>query len=195
MAVVSGSRHHLRLGSRHAWKPRLQHETETMLLPGLLREPFSDALWDACHATFSHAVLGGRMESSHFHSSVVLSRIGPPQTSQPIQTPSAGGHRGTRRSTVFVLVMALLSTEMHDYFALCSFQPVHVVLIKALQQVETDLRGHPSTISMVTLTGCFFHITCLLTVTGGRLGPRGLFCARVATSGAHDLFKQNRVSS
>ena len=39
-AVVSRSRHHLRLGSRHGWKRRLQHETQTMLLHCLLWEPF-----------------------------------------------------------------------------------------------------------------------------------------------------------
>ena len=51
---------------------------------------FSDALWDACFVTFSDAVLGGRTESCHFHSSVVQSRIAPPQTSQRIQAPNAG---------------------------------------------------------------------------------------------------------
>ena len=93
---------------------------------------FSDALWDACHATFSD-----------FHSSVVQSRIGPPQTSQPIQTRNAGGNRGTRRSPVFALVIALPNTELHDYFAFLLLPTRLCCLEKALQQEDTDLRGHP----------------------------------------------------
>ena len=119
---------------------------------------FSDALWDACFVTFSDAVLEGRTESCHFHSSVVQSRIAPPQTSQRIQTPNAGvviAEPVVRH--FFVLVIALLSTELHEYFALCSLQPVRVVLIKARSKWRLiHPRGRHRTISMGTLAVCFF---------------------------------------
>ena len=129
-AVVSRSRHHLRLGSRHGWKPRLQHETQTMLLHGLLWEPFFRRTVECmpCHLLGrSSWRQDGILPLPQFRCPVQ----DPPKTSQPLQTPNAGGNRGTRRSPVFALVMALPSTELHDYFALCSVLAVHFAWIKA----------------------------------------------------------------
>ena len=148
-AVVSRSRHHSRLGSRQGRKPRLQRHRPSCY-PACSGNHFSDALWDACHATFLD-----------FHSSVVQSRIAPPQTSQPIQTPNAGGNRGTRRSPVFVFVIALPSTELHDYFALCPVLAVHVVWIKACSKWRRVLADCTAGSRWAHWRVVFFHVTYL----------------------------------
>ena len=169
-AVVSGSRHHLRLGSRHGWKPRLQHETQTMLLHGLLPEPFFRRTVGCMPCHF--------LGRSSWRQDGILPL---PQFRCPVQDRAASNfatdtyakRRCSSRHPSFASFctcdsiaknrVALLLRTLHRLGRPCCLdQGVAASRDGSSWTSQHDFNGHTD--------GLFFHVACLLTVTGGRLG-------------------------